>query len=53
MTLQKLKIPEGWGWQPLWGVLEKGRHEFTHDFVTKAIEPYIGAKIVMASRFIQ
>ena len=53
MTLQKLKIPEGWGWHPLQEVDEKGSHEITHDCVTKAIHTDIGAKIVMASRFIR
>ncbi len=53
MTVPTLKILECCGWQPLWEALEKGPHEFTHDCVTKATETDLGAKIVMASRFIQ
>jgi 5-methyltetrahydrofolate--homocysteine methyltransferase len=55
MTVPTLKIPEGWedrvpedwDWQPLWEALEKGHHEFTHDFVSNAIETGIGPKIIL------
>ena len=55
MTVPTLKIPEGWeervpggwDWQPLWEALEKGHHEFTHDFVTNAIDMEIGPKIIL------
>ncbi len=53
MTVPTLKILEGWGLQSLWETLETGHHEFTHDFVTKAIETDIGPKIIMAARFIR
>ena len=55
MTVPTLKIPKGWedrvpedwDWQPLWEALEKGHHEFTHDFVSNAIETGIGPKIIL------
>jgi 5-methyltetrahydrofolate--homocysteine methyltransferase len=55
MTVPTLKIPEGWedrapdgwDWQPLWEAVERGHHEFTHDFVTNAIETDIGPKIIL------
>ena len=55
MTVPTLKIPEGWeervpdgwDWQPLWEAIEKGDHEFTYDFVTKAIDTEIGPKIIL------
>ena len=34
----KDRAPDGWDWQPLWEAVERGHHEFTHDFVTNAIE---------------
>jgi len=43
----KDRAPDGWDWQPLWEAIEKGDHEFTHDFVTKAIETDIGPKIIL------
>jgi len=55
MATPELKIPEGWedrapdgwDWQPLWEAVERGHHEFTHDFVTNAIETDIGPKIIL------
>lgn len=55
MTVPTLKIPEGWedrapdgwDWQPLWEAVERGHNEFTHDFVTNAIETDIGPKIIL------
>ncbi len=41
------RVPEDWDWQPLWEALEKGHHEFTHDFVSNAIETGIGPKIIL------
>ncbi len=55
MATPELKIPEGWedrapdgwDWQPLWEAVERGHHEFTHDFVTDSIEKDIGPKIIL------
>ena len=55
MATPELKIPEGWedrapggwDWLPLWEAVERGHHEFTHDFVTNAIETDIGPKIIL------
>ena len=41
------RAPDGWDWQPLWEAVERGHHEFTHDFVTNAIETDIGPKIIL------
>ena len=43
----KDRAPDGWDWQPLWEAVERGHHEFTHDFVTNAIETDIGPKIIL------
>jgi 5-methyltetrahydrofolate--homocysteine methyltransferase len=55
MTTPELKIPEGWEgrapdgweWQPLWEAIEKGGHEFTHDFVQNAIDTDIPPKVIL------
>ena len=55
MSTPELKIPEGWeerapdgwDWLPLWEAIEKGHHEFTHDFVQNAIDTGIGPKIIL------
>lgn len=55
MATPELKIPEGWeerapdgwDWQPLWEAIERGHHEFTHDFVQDAIEKDIGPKVIL------
>jgi 5-methyltetrahydrofolate--homocysteine methyltransferase len=41
------RVPDGWEWQPLWEAVERGHNEFTHDFVTNAIETDIGPKIIL------
>ena len=41
------RAPDGWDWQPLWEAVERGHNEFTHDFVTNAIETDIGPKIIL------
>ncbi len=41
------RAPDGWDWVPLWEAVENGHHEFTHDFVTNAIEKDIPPKIIL------
>jgi len=41
------RAPDGWDWQPLWEAIEKGHHEFTHDFVQNAIDLDIGPKVIL------
>ena len=55
MATPELKIPDGWeerapdswDWKPLWEAVESGHHEFTHDFVTKAIENEIDPRTIL------
>ncbi len=53
MTIPTQKIAEGWGWQHLWEPLDTGHHEFSPDRVKKVLHTDIGAKIIMASRFMR
>lgn len=55
MATPELKIPEGWqerapdgwDWLPLWEAVERGQHDFTHDFVQNAIDTDIPPKVIL------
>lgn len=55
MATVELKIPEGWEerapdgweWQSLWEAVEKGDHEYTHNFVQKAIDAEIDPRVIL------
>ena len=55
MATVELKIPEGWEerapdgweWQSLWEAVERGDHEYAHNYVQKSIDADIDPRVIL------
>lgn len=41
------RAPDGWEWQSLWEAVEKGDHEYAHNYVQKSIDAGIDPRVIL------